>query len=277
MIKREWLLGVGLLSGGIGLGIGPGLGVHPALAQSGSTIGAVAAVKPDAFGTQPSAAEQTLTIGSGLVENERIRTNADGTANVIFADRSTLTVGKGSEVVLDKFVYDPESKSGGIVLNLTQGALRFVGGQLAKSGDVKVKTPTATMTVRGAIALFFFPPGGGGYAVLVYGNSLTDDATGQSVLRAGFALHFLPDGKTEVVKMDDQLLSQIVASFNTQTGVGVKFPDTDLALLEGNLGNPDLQNLIDDLRNQIDELSQRDNTVLDSLRQFMVTDTTISS
>src|SRR3954467_7401704 len=155
MIRREWLLGGGLISGGVGAGLAP----QTVQAQD-VPVGTVAAVKPDAFGAAPNAAEQTLAIGAGLVENEKIRTSADGTANVIFADRSTLTVGKNSEVLLDKFVYDPGAKSGGIGLSRTQGALGFVGGQLSKSGDVTVKTPTSTMTIRGGIALFFFPPGG---------------------------------------------------------------------------------------------------------------------
>src|SRR5689334_22468475 len=132
MIRREWLLGVGLLSGGLGMALGAG--TEPASADG--TIGAVAAVKPDAFGAAPSTNEQTLVIGATVVENEKIRTNADGTANLIFADRSTLTVGKGSEVTLDKFVYDPGTKTGGMALTLGQGALRFIGGQLSKDGNV---------------------------------------------------------------------------------------------------------------------------------------------
>src|SRR5690349_16641409 len=183
MIRREWLLGVGLISGGIGAALGP---TASALAQNAPTIGTVAAVKPDAFGAAPGSAEQVLQIGNDLVENQKIRTDANGTANVIFADRSTLTVGKGSEVVLDKFVYDPSTGTGGLAIDLTQGALRFVGGKLSKDGNVQVKTPTATMTVRGGIALFFNPPAGSGldgYAVLLYGNELHNDTSGESVFR----------------------------------------------------------------------------------------------
>jgi hypothetical protein len=185
MIRREWLLGVGLISGGIGVGLTP-VAPAPALAQSAQnapTIGTVAAVKPDAFGAAPGAAEQTLTIGADLVQNQKVRTNADGTANVIFADRSTLTVGKGSEVVLDKFVYDPATGTGGLAIDLTQGALRFVGGKLSKDGNVQVKTPTATMTVRGGIGLFFQPPPGSGqdgYAVFLYGKELKNETTGEA-------------------------------------------------------------------------------------------------
>jgi hypothetical protein len=266
MIRREWLLGVGLISGGIGAGLAP-VGSAPALAQSATDIGTVAAVKPDAFGAGPGAAEQTLVIGAGLVQDEKIRTSADGTANVIFADRSTLTVGKGSEVVLDKFVYDPGTGEGGLALDLAQGALRFVGGKLSKGGNVEVRTPTATMTVRGGIALFYFPPGGGdGYAVFLYGQELKNVTTGESIFRPGFAFRFPADGgPPQLVKITDEELANILKSFNTESGFAGSFPDQDLALLENNPG------LIHDLRKQIEEQTQTNNPALESLRQFMAT------
>jgi hypothetical protein len=263
MIRREWLLGVGLISGGIGVGLAPGA----AQAQDVS-IGTVAAVKPDAFGAAPGAPEQTLVIGAGLIENEKIRTTADGTANVIFADRSTLTVGKGSEVTLDKFVYDPASGSGGLAIDLTQGALRFVGGKLSKGGNVQVKTPTATMTVRGGIGLFYFPPkgGGDGYAVFLYGQELKNLTSGESIFRPGFAFKFPADGGPPVlVKITDEELANILKNFNTESGFAGRFPDQDLALLEN---NPDL---INDLRKQIEEQTQTNNPALESLRQFIAT------
>jgi hypothetical protein len=264
MIRLEWLLGVGLISGGLGAGL---MASAPALAQNASPIGTVAAVKPDAFGAAPGVAEQTLVIGAGLVENEKIRTTADGTANVIFADRSTLTVGKGSEVVLDKFVYDPATGSGGLAIDLTQGALRFVGGKLSKGGNVEVKTPTATMTVRGGIALFYFPPGGGdGYAVFLYGQELKNVTSGESIFRPGFAFKFPADGgPPQLVKITDEELANILKNFNTESGFAGRFPDQDLALLED---NPDL---IRDLRKQIEEQTQTNNPALESLRQFMAT------
>lgn len=264
MIRREWLLGVGLISGGIGIGVTAAAG--PALAQGTGTIGAVAAVKPDAFGAAPSAAEQTLMVGAGLVENEKIRTDENGTANVIFADRSTLTVGKGSEVTLDKFVYDPSAKSGGIALSLTQGALRFIGGQLSKTGDVSVKTPTATMTIRGGIALFSFPGGGAdGYAVFLYGKSLSIEG-GDSIYRPGYAFRFPADGgPPELVQITDELLAQILASFNAETGVAGELPDQDIAQLGT---DPNIQALIDDLQNKIRN-GKPDPATLDSLNQFL--------
>ncbi|HEY4164915.1 MAG TPA: FecR domain-containing protein [Dongiaceae bacterium] len=279
MIKREWLLGVGLLSGGIGLGLGTVIATQPAEAQTANTIGAIAAVKPDAYGTAPNAAEQVLNIGAGLTENERIRTNENGTANLIFADRSSLTVGKGSEVVLDKFVYDPASKSGELAVSIGQGALRFIGGQLSKSGSVQIKTQTATLTVRGGIVLIGRLADGSYVAVLLYGNELHDVTHDLSVFRAGFALRYGADGAPlgGPTRITDAELADLLKNFNTETGIGGKLPDEQVVALENDLQGQDMQQLISDLRGQIDDLSQRNNTVLDSLKQFMIVDTVATS
>jgi hypothetical protein len=276
MIKREWLLGVGLLSGVAGVAIG----TAPAAAQSAdSGIGAVAAVKPDAFGTPPSGGEQVLNIGAGLVENERIRTDENGTANLIFADRSSLTVGRSAEVVLDRFVYDPASKSGELAVSIGQGALRFIGGQLSKSGAVRVKTQTATLTVRGGIALIGRLPDATYVAVLLYGNELHDVTHDLSVFRAGFALRYGADGNPlgEPTRITDAELADLLKNFDTTTGIGGKLPDEQVAALESELYDQNMQQLINDLRSQIDDLSQRNNTVLNSLNQFMVVDTVATS
>jgi hypothetical protein len=276
MIKREWLLGVGLLSGVAGAAIG----AVPAEAQSADpTIGAIAAVKPDAFGAPPNGAEQVLNIGAGLVENERIRTNENGTANLIFADRSSLTVGRGAEVVLDKFVYDPSSKSGALAVSIGQGALRFIGGQLSKSGSVQIKTQTATLTVRGGIALIGRLQDGTYVAVLLYGNELHDVTHDLSVFRAGFALRYGPDGNPlgAPTRITDAELADLLKNFDTTTGIGGKLPDEQVAALENELHDENMQQLISDLRSQVDDLSQRNNTVLDSLKQFMVVDTQATS
>jgi hypothetical protein len=145
--------------------------------------------------------------------------------------------------------------------------LRFVGGKLSKSGDVEVKTETATMTVRGGIALFYFPPGGGdGYAVLLYGQELKNVGTGESIFRPGFAFKFPADGgPPQLIRITDAELAAILRNFNTESGFAGSFPDQDLALLEE---NPDL---INDLRKQVEEQSQQNNPALQSLQQFMAT------
>src|SRR6476660_10554281 len=71
--------------------------------------------------------------------NQRINTSGSGVVQVLLVDGSTFTVGTGSDLVIDKFVYDPKKNKGEIVATFGKGVLRFVGGKISKNeGGVKV-------------------------------------------------------------------------------------------------------------------------------------------
>jgi hypothetical protein len=117
-----------------------------ALAQSASAqqIGSANSVKPDASGSVSG----TLSSGSGVHANENIKTGDQGQAGLHFNDQSKLHVGPSSNVRLDKFVYDPNKGTKGIVLDATKGAFRFSTGAQGR-GDTKIKTPYGSLGVRG--------------------------------------------------------------------------------------------------------------------------------
>ena len=52
-------------------------------------------------------------------------------------------------MALNEFVYDPNSTSNSTLFNLTKGTFTFVAGKVAKTGDMKIDTPVATMGIRG--------------------------------------------------------------------------------------------------------------------------------
>jgi FecR protein len=115
-------------------------------------VGVAAAVKPDATSQPPGGDTSTLRIGKSVVYNERIDTSGSGQVQVLLVDGSTFTVGPGSSLVIDKFVYNPASGKGALVASFSKGALRFVGGKLSKNDPgVKVNTPAGALTVRGGI------------------------------------------------------------------------------------------------------------------------------
>ena len=126
--------------------------ISPALAAD--KVGVAAAVKPEATSQPPGGETSILRIGKSVVYNERIDTSGSGQVQVLLVDGSTFTVGPGSSLVIDKFVYNPASGKGALVASFSKGALRFVGGKLSKNDPgVKVKTPAGELTVRGGIAL----------------------------------------------------------------------------------------------------------------------------
>ena len=112
-----------------------------------AAIGVAASITPSAEGGSGTVF-QTLAPGSELHASETVRTGDAGKADLVFIDRTNLTVGPTSEVVLDKFVYDPVGSSGKVVLQTTRGAFRFVTGTQDHSA-YQLNTPYGSLGVRG--------------------------------------------------------------------------------------------------------------------------------
>ena len=127
------LLGAGGLQGAIAAG----------------NIGVTSAVQNQVDGVQGGASE-ALAAGSHVFQDEVIRTGAKSMAQLLFLDETSLSVGPQSEVKLDKFVFNPATGAGDVVLSVTKGAFRFITGS-QNSDSYKLKTAVATIGTRGTI------------------------------------------------------------------------------------------------------------------------------
>ncbi|MEQ9641761.1 MAG: FecR domain-containing protein [Alphaproteobacteria bacterium] len=149
-------------------------------------IGVTSAVLPQATGQAPQAAPRVLEVGTDVVVDERIVTGEIGKTHLLFLDGSALTVGPNSDLVLDEFVYDPDARSGKIAMTASKGVLRFVGGRISKTTPVTIRTPTATIGIRGGIAILRI--GATTTAKFLFGTELTVTAGGvtRRITRPGF-------------------------------------------------------------------------------------------
>jgi hypothetical protein len=89
--------------------------------------------------------------GTGLEMLDTVRTQ-QGKVGLTFADNTKVQVTENSKLVIDDFVYDPNSKKGGkLAVNIALGTVRYASGQIAKNNpqSVLVNTPSATIGVRG--------------------------------------------------------------------------------------------------------------------------------
>jgi hypothetical protein len=142
--------------------------------QAEARIGVTGAVVPQADALRPGNPLEPLVLGADVDFNEHIVTTENGHAQILFLDRSTLTVGPNADVVIDKFVYSPQDDSGSLAISATKGILRYVGGALSKNEDaVKIETPTAIIGIRGGIALVEVEASGATHATFLYGKELT--------------------------------------------------------------------------------------------------------
>lgn len=109
-------------------------------------IGVASAVKNQVQGRGARA----IAAGSEVFANERIKTGDASTAQLMFLDKTVLSLGPKAELMLDKFVYDPTKGSGQVVVNAVQGSFRFVTGA-QNPNNYSIKTPVATLGIRGTV------------------------------------------------------------------------------------------------------------------------------
>jgi hypothetical protein len=96
----------------------------------------------------PSQAGQTK-VGDLVYQGDVVRTGADGRVSINFTDGTSFNLSSNASMTLNEFVYDPNGKSNSTLFNLGKGTFTFIAGKIAKTGDMKIDTPAATMGIRG--------------------------------------------------------------------------------------------------------------------------------
>lgn len=201
------------------------------LGARAENVGNVGAVNQTARGTPPGAAARALSVGLGVQSRERIETDAQGNAQIVFRDRSTMTIGRSSAITIDKFVYNGDAGPGSQGVSLAKGVLRFVGGGVSHGQGAQVKTPTASIGLRGGTALMQVGGSCGTLVVLQYGVATVANSRGSvSLTRPGFAVCAPANGPITAPFLASSsmifTLNESLASAPGQTG-GVAVPPTN--------------------------------------------------
>jgi hypothetical protein len=149
---------VGKLSG-IAAGLAA-LGLLASAAAADSVgVGAMAEVQRSVYGAPPQGSQAVKRQGDAVVFQETLETADDSAALVRFIDDSTLALGAKSKVLIDSFVFDPQKGEGNALIRISVGTLRFVTGGMPK-GKTTIKTPTATLVLRGTDVTVHVHPDG---------------------------------------------------------------------------------------------------------------------
>jgi hypothetical protein len=88
-------------------------------------------------------------VGDLVYLGDVVQTGADSKVGINFTDGTSFNLSSKARMALTEFVYDPNGKSNSTLFNLTSGTFTFVAGNIAKTGDMKIDTPVATMGIRG--------------------------------------------------------------------------------------------------------------------------------
>ena len=89
-------------------------------------------------------------VNTSVEMNDAVST-AKARAELTFEDATKVKLTEHSKMIIDDFVYDPKKGSGKLAINMALGTARYASGQIAKNNpqQVAIKTPTATIAVRG--------------------------------------------------------------------------------------------------------------------------------
>ena len=108
---------------------------------------------------------KALAVGSKVDEGDTVVTERRSYARLKFSDGSEVTLKPNTQFKVEQYAYDQANAGGDRgAFRLIKGGLRAITGQIGKRGDrdsYRMKTPTATIGIRGTSYDAHFCQGGG--------------------------------------------------------------------------------------------------------------------
>lgn len=125
------------------------------LAQDPVQAGVSAAVRGSVqLARGETAVGRQIESGEPIFLGDLIQAGSDSGMQILLMDETVFTIGPNSELIIDTFVYDPDTGVGEVAASVTRGVFRFVTGNIAQNDPEKmtVSTPLGTIGIRGTIA-----------------------------------------------------------------------------------------------------------------------------
>ena len=118
--------------------------------QSPPRAGAAADVSGDVTFVYPDGTRHAASPGSPLPIGARVIIGPTGSLKVMLLDDTVFSMGPNSDMVIDEFVYDPDTHEDRFLSRITKGIFRFVAGQVAHRPDQwRVNVPSGAVGIRG--------------------------------------------------------------------------------------------------------------------------------
>ncbi len=148
-----------------------------------------------------------LKTGDKIYLNETIISDLNSGTQILLLDQSTFTVGEDSEVVMDTFIYDPETNDGKIVASVKQGSLKVISGLISKKNpdSLTVEVPEGTlgsrgtefqtMVSKGKTDTLLIGPGKNNTLGMRPGEVLVENSLGKTLLDNPYSITSMTKGK----------------------------------------------------------------------------------
>jgi hypothetical protein len=211
----------------------------------------------------------------------------NGKLEITFRDDSTVKLSANSKLVIDEFVFDPNPKKSKMAFKVAAGTARFATGKLGlvDKNKIKIRTPTATIGIRGTDFTTTVDEIGRSLVVLlpdadgVVGEVVVESLVDSVVLNEAFQATMVSTAETSpsepvILEMNDRLMSELFIEeveeeveileeqeYEDNTLLDHNHLDEDIfeEELEEDIGEEDLrelEKLFNDLKEKEEEKSQ---------------------
>src|SRR6266567_4492820 len=121
------------------------------------------------------------TVGDAVYEGDVVQAGLSA-VSIAFVDSTVINLAAGGRMALSEFAYDPNSASNSALINVVDGTFAYLGGKVARTGELRLATPFATIrrtASNGGIGMLALG------ALTLYGLRESDATSGDTVTDDG--------------------------------------------------------------------------------------------
>lgn len=100
-----------------------------------------------------------LRVRDDIYLNDVVQTSSNSSLGITFNDATTFNLSAAAKITIDNYVYEDGGKQNSAIFDIGKGTVAFVAAAVAKTGDMKIATPTATLGIRGTTGVVDVPEG----------------------------------------------------------------------------------------------------------------------
>lgn len=120
-----------------------------------------------------------LRVRDDIYLNDVVQTSSNSSLGITFDDATTFNLSASARITIDNYVYEDGGKQNSAIFDIGKGTVAFVAAAVAKSGDMKITTPTATLGIRGTTGVVDVPEGAAANRASNVNIKLYPDADGR--------------------------------------------------------------------------------------------------
>ncbi|WP_025034511.1 FecR family protein [Bradyrhizobium sp. DOA9] len=129
-----------------------------------------------------------LRVRDDIYLNDVVQTSSNSALGITFNDATTFNLSASAKITIDNYVYEDGGKQNSAIFDISKGTVAFVAAAVAKTGDMKIATPTATLGIRGTTGVVDVP----------------ENATANRANNVSIKLYADADGRVGHIDVDDR-------------------------------------------------------------------------